>query len=135
MSIYSNIIGSGPTFPIRLSQNHGGKTGWYVENGTIDLLRSDLSSYMIYQVGERIRQENFGSRLSECIEEPNTSALVNLVRSFTIASIKPWEPRINPVKYSDIEVIRDSNQSIRVKVSFSLRGDKDIHSLDFSFNL
>lgn len=134
MSVYSNIIGKGPTFPIKLSQNADEDTGWYSEDGTIDLLKSDLTSLMSYQVGQRIRQENYGTRLWELLEEPNTTVLDHLIKSFISSSISNWEPRVKPIDPSGIKVIKYPTY-IKVNVSISLKGDTNIESLSFNLGL
>ena len=134
MSVYSNIIGKGPTFPIKLSHNADGDIGWYPEDGTIDLLKSDLTSLIAYQVGQRIRQESYGTRLSELLEEPNTVVLDHLVKSFISSSISNWEPRVKPISPSNIKVIKYPTH-IKVNVNISLKGDTNIESLSFNLDL
>lgn len=134
MSVYSNIIGKGPTFPIKLSQNADDETGWYPEDGTIDLLKSDLTSLIAYQVGQRIRQESYGTRLSELLEEPNTTVLDHLVKTFISSSISIWEPRVKPIDPSNIKVIRYPTY-IKVNVNISLRGDTNLETLTFNLDL
>lgn len=45
-------------------------------------------------IGQRFRQEDFGTRLWECIEEPNTQALAFLVKNFLKKAISTYETRI-----------------------------------------
>jgi phage baseplate assembly protein W len=133
MSIYSNIIGSGPLFPIQLKPNSTGELGWEMEDGTLDLLGSDLLNLMAYSVGNRIRQENYGHRLQECLEEPNSQALAHLVRTFIIQSVSIWEPRVRPLKPGDISVTR-SDYRIHVRVNASLREGSVLAPLEFSIS-
>ena len=81
-NLYTNIIGIGPLFPIRITENEKGEKGWYPVNGDIELVHNNLSALLWYDIGQRFRQEDFGTRLWECIEEPNTQALAFLVKDF-----------------------------------------------------
>ena len=78
----TNIVGKGMIFPIQLTRNEKGETGWYPVNGDMALVRNNISSIMYYLIGQRFRQENFGNRLWECIEEPNTQALSFIIKEF-----------------------------------------------------
>ena len=105
-----NYIGTGPYFPIKLTtvldengnpeqvvQPDGtivNKISWRNLKGDINLIKQNLTSLFTYQLGQRIRQEYFGSRVWECIEEPNTQALSFMIKTFVKNSIVSWEPRI-----------------------------------------
>lgn len=123
-----STFGQGLTFPIKLTtpldangkeeyieQPDGSrvkKVGWYPESGLI-LIKNNLTSLFIFQIGQRFRQENFGSRLWECIEEQNTTLLEHMTREFIETSIKQWE---NRVKALDVQSFReDSKLYIQVK--------------------
>ena len=77
----ANTIGVGALFPIVLSTPKDAqgndeyveimvdgvvqrvkKVGWYPSTG-LDLVKNNVTSIFIYQIGERFRQESFGSRL------------------------------------------------------------------------
>lgn len=92
-SIYKDTIGTGVIFPIELTQNEYGKTGWYPITGE-KLIEHNLCSMVSYAIGERFREEDFGTRLWECIDEPNTQALAFVIHQFLKESISKWEPRV-----------------------------------------
>ena len=93
-----NTIGSGAYFPIKLEQALGSdgkpesvqlpdgrvvpKIGWYILRGDVALIKQNLTAILTYQIGQRFRQEDFGSRTWECLEEPNTSALNLMIKNF-----------------------------------------------------
>ena len=91
---YNDAIGSGGLYPIHLTKNSKGETGWYPVNGDTKLIENNLISLINYSIGQRFRQENFGTRLWECIEEPNTQALEFLVETFFREALETWETRI-----------------------------------------
>jgi phage baseplate assembly protein W len=93
-NILEKNIGSGALFPIELKSNSSGDVGWYPVKGSRDLILHNINSIIQYELGSRIRQEDFGTRLWECIEEPNTQAQAFLVYQFTKKALTKWENRI-----------------------------------------
>lgn len=87
-------IGVGALFPIQLSKNDAGQQGWYPADGDPALIENNLRSLIEYTIGQRFRQEDFGTRLWECIEESNTQALTFMAREFLVEAIRKYESRI-----------------------------------------
>lgn len=102
-NIYKKVIGRGPLFPIQLTKNEKGETGWYPVDGDPNLIRHNLTTLLQYMIGQRFRQEDFGTRLWECLEEPNTQALSFLIKDFLTSALNSWEGRIT---LQDISVAR-----------------------------
>lgn len=96
MAFNHNIdqIGVGALFPIHLSTNEEGNKGWYPTEGDPTLIENNLIALIEYSIGQRFRQEDFGTRLWECIEEKNTQAIQFLVREFLLEAIRKYEQRI-----------------------------------------
>lgn len=88
------LIGVGALFPIKISENDQGKKGWYPAQGDPALIENNLRALVEYLVGQRFRQEEFGTRLWECLEEPNSQALGFMIREFLKQAIGQYEPRI-----------------------------------------
>ena len=78
--------------------------------------KNNVTSIFIYQIGERFRQESFGSRLWECVEEPNTDLLAYMATVFVKQSLTAWESRVR-----GLEVIctRDGAK-LFIKIRFSI---------------
>lgn len=147
-----NTIGSGAYFPIKITQSvdedgnpettlvpdgNGGykevpKTGWYMLRGDVELIKQNITTILTYQIGQRFRQENFGCRTWECLEEPHTSALVAAIKEFIKRGISTWEPRITALK---IEVSRHTKESINIRIYFKVQDSVSVEDLDFSYNL
>lgn len=106
-NILEKTIGSGVLFPIILTKNSSGLTGWYPVKGTTDLILHNINSVIQYELGSRLRQEDFGTRLLECIEEPNTQAQAFLVNQFIKQALTKWEDRINITR---TELIREGTK-------------------------
>lgn len=98
MNIQRNetIIGKGVLFPIVLSPNPDNPNiqGWYPTVGNPDLIKSNLITLIEYHIGQRFRQEYYGTRLWECLEEPSVPMLLYLVNSFLSEAIEEFEERI-----------------------------------------
>lgn len=142
-----NTIGSGPYFPIKLEQSIGSdgkpeyieteikrvpKIGWYVLNGDIALIKQNLTAILTYQIGQRFRQEDFGSRTWECLEEPNTSALNLMIKNFVKDGIAAWEPRIKALK---VFALKPTKESIRLLIYFKVQNSQKVEEFNFQYNL
>ena len=106
------------------------KVGWYVKSGDMNLIKNNLTSVFIYQLGERIRQENFGSRLWEALEEPNDRLLVNMVNLFIKASVAKWEPRIKALDVS----LEKQNTKLLIQISFMVDSSGSVENLEIEYN-
>lgn len=93
-SIYDALIGSGVLFPIELTENSRGEKGWYPVKGDIKLIENNLEAVFLHQIGVKFREEEFGSRVWECIEEQNTQAQAFMVNQFMREAFENWESRI-----------------------------------------
>lgn len=122
-------IGSGIMFPIQLTTSNGLVTCQPV-SGDVDLIKQNLTSILVHQIGQRLRQENFGTRLNECIEEPNDQAMLFLIRRYIVDSISSWEPRLKRVS---VETTQE-REFIRIKLNYSVDQSQSAESLDFDYN-
>lgn len=143
-----NTIGSGAYFPIKLEQSVGKdgkpesvqlpdgrvvpKIGWYILRGDVALIKQNLTAILTYQIGQRFRQEDFGSRTWECLEEPNTSALNLMIRNFVKDGIAAWEPRIKALK---VLALKPTKESIRLLIYFRVQNSQRVEELNFQYNL
>mgnify|MGYP000195348297 FL=1 len=143
-----NTIGSGAYFPIKLEQALGSdgkpesvqlpdgrvvpKIGWYILRGDVALIKQNLTAILTYQIGQRFRQEDFGSRTWECLEEPNTSALNLMIKNFVKDGIAAWEPRITALK---VFALKPTQESIRLLIYFKVQNSQRVEELNFQYNL
>ena len=146
-----NTIGSGAYFPIKLTQaedsegkgeytlqpdEKGGfqqvpKIGWYMLRGDAELIKQNLTTILTYQIGQRFRQESFGSRTWECLEEPNTQALRAAMTEFIERSISTWEPRISALR---INITRFTLSKVSIQILFKVQDSTSVEELNFSYN-
>lgn len=125
-NILEKSIGSGPLFPIELK---GG--AWLPEKGSIQLIEDNLISILTYQVGFRIRQEMFGTRNYECLEEPNVNTTRLLIYKFTQQAVAAYEPRVNLINTQ----IQFDSTSIRIHLKYQVLTNQLVSDLDFSYQI
>ena len=130
-NLYTKIMGKGALFPIQLTKNEKGEIGWYPINGDINLLYNNLSAILWYDIGQRIRQEDFGTRLWECIEEPNTQALGFLIRDFIKQAFDKYESRIT---FLDAKTSR-RDSSIHIEMSYKINETGETKTSQATFDL
>lgn len=127
---FTKLVGKGITFPIQITKDGNGKTGVYPVNGDFELVRNNISSILYYLIGQRFRQEEFGNRLWECIEEQNTQALSYLIKSFIRGAIEAWEQR---VKLKSITVTRNGAK-VDVQVNYQVVGSESNQYLYLTYD-
>ena len=109
-------IGIGTIFPIELKENDQGQTGWYPVYGDSRLIEENIKALLLYEIGQRLRQEDFGTRLIEVLEEPNTSALSFLIREYIMQALNKYESRVRVTKISSTRL----NQKLHILLEFQI---------------
>lgn len=99
LNIKDTVIGSGVRFPFQISTKDG-KTGVYPVTGDINLIEDNIRSFMVYPKGFRFRHEEYGNILESYLEEPNTQALIFLIKANLRTLISTYEPRVQLTKIS-----------------------------------
>ena len=127
---YAQLVGTGLTYPIVLGTNSDKKTGWYPVLGSTKLITDNLNSLLQYIIGERFRQDDFGTRLWECIEEPNTQAQAFLINTFLKEAISLYEDRIN---YKEAIISRSGNK-LHIEMHYTLKQSNEEKSLGITYN-
>ena len=123
-------IGVGATVPIQLSKNDAGQQGWYPVDGDPALIENNLRSLVEYTIGQRFRQEDFGTRLWECIEEPNNQALTFMAREFLVEAIRIYETRIRLKRV----ITTRYNQYVYIVMEYLLVGLNQESSMTLKYN-
>lgn len=131
MNYFTNIIGKGILYPFNLQTNSEGKTGIYPVDGSPDLIKENISALLYYMVGFRIRQEPFGTRLWECIEEPNTQALSFLIRDFLVSAISTYEDRVT---ITSVDVSR-ADCKINILISYHINNTDTSQYIGITYDL
>lgn len=123
-------MGSGAYFPIELTTNEKGDTTWNIISGDVRLINQNLISIFNTQMGNIIRNEDFGTRLWECLEEPNTQAMSFLIYRFCKNAIEAWEPRVTFIDASS----QRSGDKVNITLKYQVKTDQMVKDLDFSYN-
>ena len=129
-NLYEKIIGNGMVYPIVLGTNSEHKTGWYPVIGDTKLITDNINALLQYTIGERFRQEDFGTRLWECIEEPNTQAQAFLINTFLKEAISLYEDRIN---YKESIISRSGNK-LHIEMHYALKQSNEEKSLSITYD-
>ncbi len=131
MNYFTNIIGKGILYPFNLQINSKGEMGIYPVDGSPDLIKENISALLYYMVGFRIRQEPFGTRLWECIEEPNTQALSFLIRDFLVSAISKYEDRVT---ITSVDVSR-ADCKINILISYRINNTDTSQYIGITYDL
>ena len=131
MNYFTNIIGKGILYPFNLQINSKGEMGIYPVDGSPDLIKENISALLYYMVGFRIRQEPFGTRLWECIEEPNTQALSFLIRDFLVSAISTYEDRVT---ITSVDVSR-ADCKINILISYRINNTDTSQYIGITYDL
>ena len=124
-------IGIGAIFPIELKENNQGQTGWYPVYGDSKLIEENIKALLLYEIGQRLRQEDFGTKLIEVLEEPNTSALSLLVREYIMQALAKYESRVVVTKISSTRL----NQKLHILLEFRIVELNQDSFLEAQYNL
>ena len=124
-------IGIGAIFPIELKENNQGQTGWYPVYGDSKLIEENIKALLLYEIGQRLRQEDFGTKLIEVLEEPNTSALSFLVREYIMQALAKYESRVVVTKISSTRL----NQKLHTLLEFRIVELNQDSFLEAQYNL
>ena len=129
-NLYEKVVGNGMVYPIVLGTNSEHKTGWYPVIGDTKLISDNLNALLQYTIGERFRQEDLGTRLWECIEEPNTQAQAFLINTFLKEAISLYEDRIN---YKESIISRSGNK-LHIEMHYILKQSNEEKSLNITYD-
>lgn len=106
------------------------KVSWRPTFGSPELIKASLTSLMSYVVGFRFRQEAYGNRLWETLEDPNTPVLRTQIRDYIRDAIAKWEPRIKAISTQ----VESSGSSITITLKYML-ADKSADELVFNYDI
>lgn len=106
------------------------QVGCYPVVGNPKLIQDNLVSLFTYHLGERFRQENFGSRLWEAIEEPNDQLLHHMMNLFIKSSVATWEPRIKGLTVN----LERQNEKLKIMIQFMVDASGNVENITLGYN-
>lgn len=153
MATQLNNIGSGVLFPIKIAPrldedgnpikvpeldengeptgNMVNATGWYPTVSDPELVTNNLTAILVYQVGQRIRQEGFGTKIRASIEEFNTQVLAYLLEKNIREAIEKYEPRVNGYKV----ILEREGDKLKISLYYRLVGSSTIALMNGFYNI
>ena len=104
----------GLSFPLRAGNNQD----FAMTKNSLDQARHNLKNLLLTQVGERVGQPLFGSRLRELVFEQINSDLPGKIEDEVKRSVETWLPYIN---IKEVNTLTDDgdNSKIFVEIKFS----------------
>lgn len=130
--VYQKSVGVGAGYPIELRENSEGNQGWYTDAFDPNLVKQNIRAVLLYEINTRFRQEYFGTRIWEILDEPNTAATSFLLSRFIKDGIRVWEPRVT--LNSDGVVITRKRETINIKLIYTINNTNNVYELDFTYN-
>ena len=127
MDSKNKFIGSGIKFPIEL--NSFGRPDTHND---ITLIHSSILNIINWPTRVRFFNEKFGCRIEECLEEPDDSISISLIKHFIAESLSIWEKRIELLP-SDIKILNSTPSVINVQIRFFIRNTKIEETFIFPF--
>lgn len=145
-------IGCGALFPIKLSdktkvtkvvtydeetqQYHEEEVvevvkGWYPVSGDTNLIVNNIRSILLYDIGQRFRQEDFGTKLISVIEEPNNAILTFLISQYIKEALYKYESRVN---IKSLKAFRESYK-INILLEITVIGINQEIPMEISYNI
>ena len=117
---------SGIAFPLTLT------TGKHTVVSGVDLIQASLKTILAWPMFTRFYLGNFGSRILECLDEPNDDILTNLIRRFVIDAIDTWEKRID---LKQITITRPTTESLVIDLVYNIRESNSEGSFYYNYNI
>jgi phage baseplate assembly protein W len=108
----ATIRTKGLIFPLELSN------GKHVVREGEDLIKSSIKSILSWPIYNREYVDDFGSRISEAIEDQNDAVLSSLLKRFVIDPISKWEKRIS---LKSLEFDRPDYTKLVVNMTYIIR--------------
>lgn len=121
-----SLIGVGVTFPITITDG-----GWHPVEGDLKLIKENILALILHPQGLRLRQEEYGTRIEEFIEEPDTQLVITLLKLYIKGAIAKYEPRVT------LNKIRTKHNQGRLEVTleYSIVDTPLTDYLDIAYDL
>lgn len=110
----NKFIGSGLVFPLQIVN------GRALVKNDFSLIRSSIAIILNWQLGTRFYNERFGSRIWECLSEPNDNVVKALLSHFIIEALTTWEKRIE-TKNNSLIYTKVNHDKINIQITYRLR--------------
>lgn len=123
------FLGRGWAFPVDVGDD--GRVPYAAEEQKI---RASVLIILGTPLGSRVMRPDFGSRLTEVVFAPLTSATKARVASYATDALVRWEPRIDVVAVS-VEEDRAEAGKLLVDIDYRVRSTNSVFNLVYPFYL
>jgi phage baseplate assembly protein W len=127
------IIGQGIDFPYRYVQ--GGKVNSIQTSNAGERIKDSIHLILSTGIGERMFNPEFGSRLPQLVFEPNDLELKGVLKFYTAQALARWEKRIEIGNISFMDDYRDDNNTIGIRIEYTIRNSHIRGSYVYPFSL
>lgn len=119
MSIDSDFLGSGLTFPFSFNARSGGVDVSTSTSREHEHIRQSITQILGTRPGERFMHPEFGSKLKDLVFEQNDAVLKGLIRHHVRDAIGRWEKRVIVTDVSFDDTSRNTdNHLLPVTISY-----------------
>ena len=105
--------------------------GYFTPSGELDLIKASIRMILGTQIGERVMNPEFGSKLREVPFNQLDGVTETLIQNYVIEAISRWEPRVSVIGF-DIEQKTDNQINVKIYLQ---KIDLPISQFDVEFLL
>lgn len=120
-----DFLGKGITFPIKLNSR-----GAIVKAKPVELITASIGNIISTTLGTRFYLGEFGERLEDLLEEPNSDVLERTLPLLLKDQILKWEKR---VEYVNIKSSVVGMAKLRLDISYKIIGSPNEESFIWPF--
>lgn len=88
-----------------------------------DHIKQSITDVLTTRIGTRVMRRDYGSRLSELVDNPYTEILLADLFAETVIALKKWEPRVSVDQVSVQEVTAEGRIVIALSGKNLLNGE------------
>jgi len=114
-----NVVGRGIDFPLRYSDL--GVIGTIETSSAGERINDAIHIILSTNIGERMFNLEFGSRLPQLLFEPNDEILQRLLVHYTYEALQRWEKRISVTNVAIQAELNDDASTIGVGITYVIR--------------
>ncbi len=123
----TDFIGSGWTFPVRISGSGGVRLATGAEE-----LDSSIAMIVGTAPGERVMRPEFGCRIWDQLFEPINPTTLGEMEEAVEEAILRWEPRVE-ISSVIAEPDQDTAEVVNISIAYEIRQTNDTRNLVFPF--
>ena len=127
----ASLLGTGPSFPLNLSNSKGLA---YVS----DIEKVNQSLFILFEtpIGSRLMLPGYGSDIHRYVFDPLDNVLLEKLRYTIKEDIRKWEPRISSVHIDFLSNQHDiDNSTLYISITYTLLNTDVAHNYVYPYKL